>query len=274
MAWRVLEYRVADPAWNMAVDEAVFSSYLAGDAPPTLRFYGWDPPTLSVGYFQDLEREVQLERVRSGGFGLVRRTTGGRAVLHDRELTYAVIAGARDGVPEGLRESYRYIALALVAAFQEFGVAADLHLEGIARHSQTGACFDAPSWYELTVDGRKLVGSAQLRKEQSFLQHGSILLDFSAADLASLLKLAVPEADFCREMAGRVTSLAGLGRPVEPERLAKAIVDAFQVRYGIELQSGELTPDEVMLAQRLAAGKYGNDPWNLRRGHTQGSRLA
>lgn len=274
MAWRVLEYQVADPAWNMAVDEAIFGSYLAGTAPPTLRFYGWAPATLSVGYFQDLQREVRLERVHAGGFGLVRRTTGGRAVLHDRELTYSVIAGTRDGVPEGLRESYRYIAQALIAAFREFGVTAALHLEGLDRHSRTGACFDAPSWYELTVDGRKLVGSAQYRKDSAFLQHGSILLDFCAADLAALLKLPVPEAEFCQEMAVRVTSLAELGKKVEPGRLAAAISEAFESQYGIAMRPGTLSPDEVMLAQRLAADKYGNDPWNLRRGHSQGSRLA
>ena len=102
MYWRVINYRIADPAWNMAVDEAILISYLEGKSPPTLRFYGWSPATVSLGYFQNVELEINIERLNLKGYGLVRRNTGGRAVLHDRELTYSMVAGANEGLPDNL----------------------------------------------------------------------------------------------------------------------------------------------------------------------------
>ncbi len=273
MDWRFLEYQVADPAWNMAVDEAIFLSYLQGDAPPTLRCYGWNPATLSVGYFQDLDQEVNLGALQSAGYGLVRRTTGGRAVLHDRELTYSVVAGARDGLPDNLRESYLYIAKALVEALKQFGIQPELHQGGVARHAQTGACFEAPSWYELTLAGRKLVGSAQYRKAGCFMQHGSILLEFSAGDLFRLLKMTDSFEQFQIAMRQRVTCLGEQGVVVNPGDLAGKLVTAFAGLYGMTIRTGQLSRPELELARQLAAEKYANETWTLRRGHSRSERV-
>jgi lipoate-protein ligase A len=266
MGWRLLPYAIGNPAWNMAADEAIFQTYLEGGVPPTLRFFGWDPATLSVGYFQDLEREIRLDRLCNLGYGLVRRTTGGRAVLHDRELTYTVVAGVRDGLPDGLRDSYLYISKALAAAFQTCGITVSLHATGAPRHARSGACFEAPSWYELTVDSRKLVGSAQYRKAGSFLQHGSILLDFSGAKLASLLKTAATGPALEEELERKVISFAGLGQAIAPEELAGIIAAAFTNLYRIEFQIGTLSPAERELAGRLMKQKYANPEWTYRRG--------
>ncbi len=275
MDWRFLEYQVADPAWNMAVDEAVFLNYLQGDAPPTLRCYGWNPATLSVGYFQDLDREVNLATLHAGGYGLVRRSTGGRAVFHDRELTYSVVAGARDGLPDNLRESYLYIARALVEALKQFGIEPELHQGqgGLARHAQTGACFEAPSWYELTLAGRKLVGSAQYRKAGCFMQHGSILLEFSAGDLFRLLKMTDSLEQFQITMGQRVTSLGEQRIVVDPAELAGKIATAFAGLYGMTIRPGRLAPPELALARQLAAEKYADETWTLRRGHSRNERV-
>lgn len=268
MIWRLIPYAINEPAYNMAIDESIFQCYLEGLVPPTLRFYGWDPPTLSLGYFQDLMGEVNLVNLAAGGFGLVRRPTGGRAVLHHYELTYSVVAGVKDGLPNNLTESYFYISQAFVAAFQHFGVTAELHQKTTSQELTTGACFESPSWYELKVDRRKMVGSAQLRRNGSFLQHGSILLDFSAADLASILQL--PEGltlnRFTERLQRKVISFRDLGLIIDPILLASAITDSFRNLYQLEFIEQPLLEIEQRMAQELIIGKYANQDWTYTRG--------
>jgi lipoate-protein ligase A len=269
MNWRLIPFGTGAPAWNMAVDEAIFCSYLAGHTPPTLRFYNWSPPTLSVGHFQEITSEVDLPALAERGFGLVRRNTGGRAVLHHHELTYSVVAGVTDGLPPSLFNSYLYISKALVNACRIFGVAAELHEGATDRMKGTGACFEAPSWYELTVNGRKLAGSAQLRQHGSFLQHGSILIDFSAEDLGKVLKLTNISFDtWITKMKQRVTSFQNLGVSVTAQGLAGAIVESFQSLYDIRMIEGLLTEEELATVEKLIVRKYGNDNWNLVRGRS------
>ncbi len=267
MTWRIIPYRVADPARNMAIDEAIFSCYLKKKIPPTLRFYGWDPPSLSVGYFQEIEKEINIENLSRYGFGLVRRNTGGRAVLHHHELTYSIVAGVQDGVPEGLTDSYLYISKALAGAFQGLGISADLFTGSSAGNKRTGACFDAPSWYELTVNRQKLVGSAQLRRQDSFLQHGSILLKFSPEDLASVLKIQAVSMDkWVDSIKEKVTSFEDLGVIIRPIDLEEKIVNSFAQLYKLEFDMGDLIPEELELVEQLITTKYANDEWNLYRG--------
>ena len=272
MKWRLISYKMGAPAWNMAVDEAIYCSYLSGFTPPTLRFYGWVPPTLSIGYFQAIEKEINLTGLAERGFGLVRRNTGGRAVLHHHELTYSVVAGTKDGLPDSLLGSYLYISRALVDACRVFGVLAELH-EGVAGAAEkakgTGACFDSPSWYELTVNGRKLVGSAQLRQQGSFLQHGSVLIDFSALDLGSVLKLnGMPLDTWAQKMESKVTSFKDQGIEVTTTELIKEIINSFQKLYNIHLDEGTLTPAELAMIEKLIDEKYANNNWNLLRGNS------
>lgn len=267
MNWRLIPYSSAEPAWNMAADEAIFTSYLQNNAPPTLRFYGWDPPALSVGYFQEVAKEVNLFGLTEKGFGLVRRNTGGRAVLHNQELTYSVVAGTRDGIPDHLISSYLYISRALVEALKEYGIAADLHEGSAERLKGTGACFEAPSWYEITVAGRKLVGSAQLRRKNALLQHGSILLDFSPFDLGAVLNLNRLSLDeWAARMKQKVTSLRDLGVSTAPAELAEAIGRSFQKLYAIRFREDSLSPEELRLTERLVLEKYATPGWNLSRG--------
>ena len=268
MIWRLLSYAKHGPAYNMAVDEAIFQCYLEGLVPPTLRFYGWDPPTLSVGYFQDLTGEVHPEHAAAGGFGLVRRPTGGRAVLHHHELTYSVVAGVKDGLPGNLAECYLYISRAFVTAFQHFGVNAELHPKTTGEASTTGACFESPSWYELKINRRKLVGSAQLRHGGSFLQHGSILLDFSAEELASVLQLpeGVSRTQVVERLQQKVTSFRDLGLIIGPESLAEAIVNSFRDLYRLEFTEQPLFEVEQQRIQEYVCAKYANPEWTHNRG--------
>lgn len=253
----------------MAVDEAIFISYLEGKSPPTLRFYGWSPPAVSIGYFQSIEREINIERLKLKGYGLVRRNTGGRAVLHDRELTYSIVAGTKEGLPDNLMESYLYISKAFVYAFQDLGVKAEIN-QGADKYATSGACFESPSWYEITVDGRKLVGSAQLRQKTAFLQHGSILLSFSAADLGTVLNIPAESLEtYVTMLQDKIVSLADLGVRLGPSELALKISESFTTLYGIIFEPGELSAFETELASLLASNKYATDEWNYQRGNTR-----
>ncbi len=268
MDWRILNYQAADPAWNMAVDEAILTGYLEEKSPPTLRFYGWSPATVSIGYFQDVEREINIDNLRFKGYGLVRRNTGGRAVLHDRELTYSVVSGVKEGLPASLKESYLYISRVLADALQVLGVMVELN-HGAGKHAASGACFEAPSWYELTVKGRKLVGSAQYRHKGSFLQHGSILLSFSASDLKSVLNIPSEfSGSFIEKIQDKVCSLEELGIKLEPAELASQIIRSFGKLYGIIFRQGELTNIEMELAHSLVKNKYACNGWNYKPGKT------
>ena len=271
MNWRLLPYTIDTPAKNMAIDEAIFNCYLGGSAPPTLRFYGWTLPTLSIGYFQDPTREINIENLVAKGFGLVRRPTGGQAVLHQHELTYSIIAGVKDGLPDHLLESYYYISQALITAFGQFGITAELHREKAAKDFSSGACFERPSRYELKVANRKLVGSAQLRRNGSFLQHGSILLDFSAADLGAVLQLppGITLNRFLERLNQKVISFRDLGVIIAPAFLADAVIDGFRMLYHLEFAENPLSEVEEQLVQELIRIKYDNRDWNYTRGRTK-----
>lgn len=178
--WQVCDDGVQEGALNMARDHALAVSAEPGRA--SLRFYGWLEPTLSFGRNEPAQGRWQAERLRDDGFGIVRRPTGGRAVLHRRELTYAVVVHRSD-VP-GARDLYQRINRGLARALQSLGVPATVaEIQGTATSSEArvlpvdaGPCFEAPAPGEVTVFARKLIGSAQARIEHAFLQHGSILL--------------------------------------------------------------------------------------------------
>ncbi|HBF39211.1 MAG TPA: octanoyltransferase [Firmicutes bacterium] len=266
MNWRFIPYKAGEPAWNMAVDEAIFHFYQKGLVPPTLRFYGWDPPALSLGYFQSIDKDVVLDTLKQNGYGLVRRNTGGRAVFHDRELTYSVVAGVQDGLPQSLLETYLYISRAIVEACHSLGVQAELH-KGFEKGRTSGACFESSSWYELSVDGRKLVGSAQLRKKGSFLQHGSILIDFSAESLGAILKVPVSLDEWVIKINSKVTSFKDQGIFIKPDELSEKIIISFRQLYNLTIIESTLSPAELILARQLVHQKYASDDWNLRRNH-------
>lgn len=179
--WRLLFDQPSHAAWNMAADEAMLVALSNGEILPTLRFYGWNPPAVSIGYFQKLNTEIDIAACAEQGIDVVRRLTGGRAVLHEAELTYSlVVREDTPNIPTSVTESYLFFSRAIVAGLQQLGVTAQMQQPEPQRRQirsvSSAACFDAPSHYEITVGGRKLVGSAQVRRDGVLLQHGSILL--------------------------------------------------------------------------------------------------
>lgn len=268
--WRFLPYRVYSPAENMAIDEAIMQLHREKKNLPTLRFYGWEPATLSIGYFQRVDREINLDELKRSGFGFVRRLTGGRAVLHDHELTYSVIVSeAHPLMPPTVSESYRVISQGLLEGFRLLGIEAELTApHSKPRGEHTAACFDSPSDYELVIHGKKVAGSAQVRKQGVILQHGSILLDLDIEALFSVLRFPSDQVrkkwkDDFRNKAVAIQPI--LQRDVSIEEVTQAFFDGFQKGMGIQLEMGELSLEEIELAKRLVKEKYGNDQWNRRR---------
>lgn len=206
--WRTLLTPPASGVANMALDEALMlRSAETGEW--ICRVYGWAEPTVSFGRNQSARRHYDEERIAASGFGVVRRPTGGRAILHHREVTYCVTGPSSDA--GGLHESYVLINRLLVTGLRSMGIAVSV-AESRVQPMQPGPvpCFDHPSSGELIAGNRKLVGSAQWRSEKALLQHGSILVDDDQHLLTALLKQpqpAPPPAATLRELLGTAPSL-------------------------------------------------------------------
>jgi lipoate-protein ligase A len=274
--WRFLDTGAADGASNMALDEAIMRAVATGRVPPTLRVYAWQPPCLSLGRFQTLEQQVDVAACQRQGIDVVRRPSGGGAVLHDRELTYSLTAPEDDTrVAGSVIESYRRISAGLVQGLARLGVAAELAEPAERRNpfssrkrvSISPVCFEAPSDYEVLVGGRKLVGSAQVRQGGVLLQHGSILLDVDVPKLVAVFRWPAglsPESKVA-SLTGRITSLrAVLGREVSFVEVAVALRAGFAQALGVCLVSGQVTDEEGEDAVRLRQTKYASPNWNAR----------
>ncbi|MCY9373120.1 biotin/lipoate A/B protein ligase family protein [Bacillus haynesii] len=273
--WRFINSGRQDPAFNMALDEALLYWHSENKIPPTIRFYGWNPPTLSVGYFQNIEKEINLDAVKKHGLGFVRRPTGGRGVLHDQELTYSVIVSEEHPeMPKTVTEAYRVISEGILEGFRELGLDAYFAIPRTEKEKQSlknprsSVCFDAPSWYELVVEGRKVAGSAQTRQKGVILQHGSILLDL---DEDKLFDLFIYKNDRLRERMQRnfkqkAVAINELTKDkVTIEEASEAFKKGFEKGLNIHLEPYELTEEETEFVADLAKTKYAADEWNYRR---------
>src|SRR6185369_6123501 len=254
--WRLLLSPAAGGAENMALDEALMSrARETGEF--TLRVYSWASPTLSLGRNQSARRVYDMDRIRARGLRVVRRPTGGRAILHHREITYSVTGPALDA--GDLRESYDRINRVLVAALQRLGVQTEIAAPG-GRAAPPGPapCFDAPSAGELVVDGKKLAGSAQWRSDGAVLQHGSILVHDDQSSLADLT--TVPQ----RPVPPPATLADALGHAPTPREVADALGSA--VRELEDPSAAELSVEAETRARADAlVVQYEDDAWTWRR---------
>ncbi|MBI4574232.1 MAG: lipoate--protein ligase family protein [candidate division NC10 bacterium] len=262
--WRLLRDGPTDGPWNMAVDEAVARAAGEGQAPATLRFYTWSAPTISFGYLQRAPGGVDLGACRREGIPLVRRITGGRAVLHADELTYSVAVPLCGpwrtlSVPAG----FTLIARPLIAGLRRLGVEASTGEAGLPPGTgrETGACFLLPRMPAILVKGRKLIGSAQRRFHRSLLQHGSILLDFDP-HLHQVVFPAWPRID---STAGVTSLRALLGASPVMERLVSALTAGWREVFGAPCIPGELIPAERGAAEDLVRARYGSAAWTFQR---------
>ena len=234
--WRVIDDGPRDGASNMAIDRAILAACASGEVPPTLRLYSWKRPTLTIGYAQNINGEIDFERCREMGIQVVRRPTGGRALLHHHELTYSLTAPVpHPKFPSSLQGAYKVITRALLGGLEELGIK-DAVLVNARKIDRRKVSFSSPSClssinnWEIEVRGAKLVGSAQRRTKRAFLQHGSILIDCDRLLSISLFKYNTSDSR-ARSMNifnNKVTTLSEcLGRNVAYEEVSKAIKRGF-----------------------------------------------
>src|SRR5712691_2682386 len=206
MTWELITDGALDGATNMAIDAALLDEVDSSAETRTIvRFYRWRQPTISLGRNQKIEKAVDVEYCKANGIDIVYRPTGGRAVLHDDELTYAVISNDSSCFGDTIYGNYKRVSEALCLGYKSLGVAAvlapDTRKPDISPDAGDPPCFLSPSRYELMVDGRKIVGSAQRRVRSAFLQHGSMPIACDYEALAGATRLR-DSAALKREMAG------------------------------------------------------------------------
>ncbi len=273
--WRFIDSGDCSPSYNMALDEALLDWHSKGLIPPTIRFYGWNPATLSIGYFQKVEKEINLDKVEEYALGFVRRPTGGRGVLHDQELTYSVIVSEdHPDMPATVTEAYRVISQGILEGFKDVGLDAYFAIprtdeeKNALKNPRSAVCFDAPSWYELVVEGRKVAGSAQTRQKGVILQHGSIILDIDEDKLFDLFKYS---SDRLRERMQRNFKNKAVAintlrpSPLTIEEAKAAFKRGFEKGLNIELEPYTLSEEENKIVLDIAKNRYENNEWNFRK---------
>lgn len=272
--WNFINTGSQDPYYNMAMDEALLNFVSRGEIDPVIRFYTWNPATLSIGYFQRLQKEIDIEKVNEKGFGLVRRQTGGRGVLHDKELTYSVIVPeSHPNMPSTITEAYRVISQGLLEGFKNLGfetyfaVPRSKEEREKLKQPRSSVCFDAPSWYELVVEGRKIAGSAQTRQKGVILQHGSILQDIDIDELFDMfifkndrLKAKIKEAFV--EKAVAINDISDTH--ITLSEMEKAFEEGFKTGLNIEFKPLELSEQQLAEVKELEE-KYRSDDWMFRK---------
>lgn len=266
MAWRLLDFRRHNIFENMAIDEAVFRETIIHNAQPTLRFYASDPAAVTMGYFQDAREEINIEKCREAGIDIARRITGGRAVFHSHELTYSVTATRQEEIfPADIAGTYKIISQCIARGLNDLGINAGLAKEGRAPGRAVKACcFSTPLQNELLVNGRKICGSAQVRKRGGFLQHGLLLLDFNPVKTADVL-LPRCSSEQVLQLEQSVTSVhKELAQAIDTREICARIKKGFIEELGIRLEEGTLSPAEQKLKNELME-KYTDTDWNINR---------
>ena len=269
MNWRFINTAFNTGSYNMAVDESILYHVGCKKSSPTVRFYGWSPACISLGYFQNIDKSLDVSKCKSMGFGIVRRITGGRTILHDKELTYSLcIPENYPHMPQSVSESYRLLSGGLLEGYKSLGIKADLApLQKQKASFATSACFDSPSSYELTVCGKKVAGSAQTRKHGALLQHGSIpnIIEPEKLFACLLYKNESDKLKAINDFSNKAGSICEFrGSPADWDELINAFYKGFEKGLGINLKDSSLSKEECDYAIELEK-KYSSDEWTYKR---------
>lgn len=262
--WRLIYDSPMIGSHNMAVDEAIMQSVAREQNYPTLRLYAWEPLCLSLGYGQRI-RDADLERIHDNGWGIVRRPTGGKAILHGNELTYSVSLPKDHELAQGdVVESYRRISEALMRALQFAGLSSESEKQAKGNSDLGPVCFEVPSHYEITSGGKKLIGSAQVRRREGILQHGTLPLH---GDITLICDALAYDNEDERQsaknsIAERATTLESvLGEKVSWDDTASWIARGFAETFDIDFEIGELSENEIELVSHFLDERYHNEEW-------------
>ncbi|MXX27426.1 MAG: lipoate--protein ligase family protein [Caldilineaceae bacterium SB0668_bin_21] len=272
--WRlIIEDSPRSGAANMAVDESIAEAAAGGDVPPTLRFYRWQSPTVSLGRFQKIA-DIDEARVSAQGYDLVRRATGGRAILHADELTYSVTGPiAEPHMAGGVMDAYLRFSNALLSGLMSLGLNAEkAGARARAGRELSAACFEMPSAYEITAAGRKLMGSAQSRRKGYVLQHGSLPLRGDVARLVDVLALPRAAQDHLRQQLRQQAVTLAEALELSPDsdqldfpRIAAAMADGFASTLDQDIEPGTLSPNELRRSAELIRNRYTDPAWTRQR---------
>ncbi|MCO6331371.1 lipoate--protein ligase family protein [Staphylococcus epidermidis] len=272
--WNFINTGSKNPYYNMAMDEALLNFVSRGEIDPVIRFYTWNPATLSIGYFQRLQKEIDIDKVKEKGYGLVRRQTGGRGVLHDKELTYSVIVPeSHPNMPSTVTEAYKIISQGLLEGFKNLGFATYFAIprskeeRDKLKQPRSSVCFDAPSWYELVVEGRKIAGSAQTRQKGVILQHGSILQDIDIDDLFDMFifKNERLKAKMKENFVQKAVAINDISNQhITLNEMENAFKSGFKKGLNIDFKPLELTEKQKEEVQELEE-KYRSEAWMYRK---------
>jgi len=235
----------------MAIDEAIFQTHQKGGAPPTLRVYQWSEVALSLGRHQPL-RDINIEECRRQNITLVRRPTGGRAVLHLNEFTYSLVVSSEFGIPSSISEAYKFLSRGLLEALVLLGLPAEMGSRP-ARKPIPAACFASATRSDILCGGRKVVGSAQRRQAGTLLQQGSLTIRSEAELLFSLLNMFGQDRKLALDQyLDQTTSLEEmLGKPVGRENIVKALRMGFEKALGWSFEEGGLSHEETAISAYL-----------------------
>jgi len=247
--WRLL-HTENNPAYrNMAIDWAVLKANSKGEAPPTVRFYTWRPSAISIGYFQSLKEEIDLEMCKKYGVDYVRRITGGGAVYHEHELTYSiVIPEDHPQISKNIMESYGRICGAIIKGLDHLGIE--------SRYVPIN---------DIVVNGKKISGNAQTRKSRTVLQHGTVLNDVDVDKMFSLLRVSDEKIKdkLIADVKQRVTSIKHiLGKEIDFVKVAAAMKVGFEEEFNIELEKGNLTEQELEDSKTFEKEYFSSREWN------------
>lgn len=272
--WNFINTGSKNPYYNMAMDEALLNFVSRGEIDPVIRFYTWNPATLSIGYFQRLQKEIDIDKVKEKGYGLVRRQTGGRGVLHDKELTYSVIVPeSHPNMPSTVTEAYKIISQGLLEGFKNLGfetyfaIPRSKEERDKLKQPRSSVCFDAPSWYELVVEGRKIAGSAQTRQKGVILQHGSILQDIDIDDLFDMFifKNERLKAKMKENFVQKAVAINDISNQhITLNEMENAFKSGFKKGLNIDFKPLELTKKQLEEVQELE-DKYRSEAWMYRK---------
>lgn len=256
MLWYYIDTGVGDAYYNMALDEAIAQLVIDNGQPPVLRLYGWSSEAVSVGVFQPLQ-QIDIDYCKANRIAVVRRPTGGRAILHGNEVTYSFASTYQAPFNGGLMDTYRLIGTAFVNAFSRLGISVQMR-EG--RNSgreltRSPLCFQSVSIGEVSFQGKKLIGSAQKRWKEGFLQQGSIPLLINHERLKWIFRQQ-------SQAPVGFAELLNINSSIQIEQLKEAIVKGFEEVFGVRLQQRTLYPEEQDRALILLEQKYQSPHWN------------
>ncbi len=249
MVWRLIDSGKCDADYNMAVDEAISTHVKEGKSPVTLRLFGWQRPSVTLGSFQKLE-QVDLIYCKDNGIPVVRRLTGGKAIFHSDEITYSFSATVQEPFSGGLFQTYQRLASVFNSAFQSIGIGVQMNLNKRTRNTaKTPLCFKSTSYGELTFNGKKIIGSAQKRWRNGFLQQGTIPFSIDYQTIKKVFK-------DCDDSLFEIVGLRGILNDYKLHILKHSILRAFEDTFKITFVHSHPSPDEIDLAQSLVLQKY------------------